>query len=306
MNQETPETNYWEFRTIASPVDSEAIRYAIWQRHQQCDRVFVFLNGRSEWIEKYDFLPQELGLKENVAFVTMDHRGQGASGGVRAHVDTYDSFAADVAAVLADAVGNKPFVILGHSMGGLIATYTTLLKKIEPLAIALSSPLFCLPAKPVPHAIARPVTALLQRFGYGTIATGAGGHGRDDFTANPLTHDFTAYRKIRSSPYPSSSPTHGWVAATFRATKEIFRPDLLREFVTPILVLAGSDERVVDPRAFSQWVRTAAHATDSPVQYDLIPDLRHELLNETIERRRAAIAKVRLFFRVHAEGFFAD
>ena len=302
-NELVTEVSLWEYRTIASPVDSEALRYGIWRSSKVCERAFVFLNGRSEWIEKYDFLPSELGLRDDVSFVTMDHRGQGASGGPRSHVASYDHFATDVAAVLADAIGSKPFVLLGHSMGGLVALYSSLLRKVEPTVLVLSSPLLCLPPKPVPHVIARPLTALFQRFGYGTLATGAGGHKGNEFTANPLTHDYLAFRKIRSSPYPATSPTHGWVAATFRATKEIFRSDLLGTYETPTLVLAGSDERVVDPTAFSRWVRLAAKEGGKSIQYDLIPDARHELLNETYDRRAAAIAKIRRFLGTHAEAW---
>ena len=112
----------WKFKTIRS-FDETPIRYATYSRGTDPSKALIFLNGRTEWIEKYQGLPLKLNLPEDVVFITMDHRGQGASGGLRADVDSYESFVKDIGTVLNRACRDLPYSIIAHSMGGLIGLY---------------------------------------------------------------------------------------------------------------------------------------------------------------------------------------
>lgn len=56
----------------------------------------------------------------------MDHRGFGRSGGLAGHIDNYHMFLADIAFIVAQIRKRYPgakLYILGHSMGGIFATY---------------------------------------------------------------------------------------------------------------------------------------------------------------------------------------
>ena len=69
----------------------------------------IFINGHGEYIEKYDYLPEDLKLPRNYGFLTWDHRGQGASDGEpRLHIESYDKFAKDAQFLVKTLVGNIP------------------------------------------------------------------------------------------------------------------------------------------------------------------------------------------------------
>jgi alpha-beta hydrolase superfamily lysophospholipase len=56
----------------------------------------------------------------------MDHRGFGRSGGVPAHIDDYHTFIEDIHFVVTEIRRRHPdasIYVLGHSMGGIFATY---------------------------------------------------------------------------------------------------------------------------------------------------------------------------------------
>jgi lysophospholipase len=275
--------------------DSLDLRYA--KPDTECDRYLVFLNGRTEWIEKYDYLPQDLGLDSSVGFVTMDHRGQGGSGGARSYVHSYDDYADDCARVIEAAVGNKPYSVLAHSMGSLIALYATMRSKIKPERLVLCSPLFGLPDKPVPGPLAKPIAGIMRMVKLGTIGTGAGNHTRRSFAKNHLTHDYARYRRMQATPYPIGSATFGWVRATFEATDYIFARENLGRFRTPTLVMAGGAEEVVKPDAIAKWIQSASDA-GCEVSLRWIPEARHELLSELEQYYGPARQEIRKFLHL--------
>ena len=73
------------------------LRYGTYPTNNKFSKYVLFANGRTEWIEKYNYLPESLDLPKDTGFVSWDHRGQGGSGGARAMVDSYDSYSKDAA-----------------------------------------------------------------------------------------------------------------------------------------------------------------------------------------------------------------
>ncbi len=56
----------------------------------------------------------------------MDHRGFGRSGGLAGHIDNYHTFVEDIAFIVDHILKHHPgakLYVLGHSMGGIFATY---------------------------------------------------------------------------------------------------------------------------------------------------------------------------------------
>jgi lysophospholipase len=272
---------HWEIKTINSPVDGTPIRYATAARRgNELKRFIVLVNGRTEWIEKYDYFPDRMEMPADCGFVTWDHRGQGASGGPRAFVATYEHYVADAVAVLGEAVGDRPYVIAAHSMGGLISITGVLERKIKPQALAISGPLLAMPSRPLPAVLMRPFVEFLTKIHLGAVTSGAAQHQRWPFKHNRLTHSLEMFRKIRNSPYKVPGATFGWAAASFAAIENIYRSDLLSTISVPILVMAGSKDVAVDPQGFEKWVGIAKQYSKAPVQLSIINGAKHELFAE--------------------------
>jgi lysophospholipase len=279
----------WCIASLDSPVDGTPIRFAVLKPQQSAAQAVLILNGRSEWIEKYTDLPAWMNLGAHTLWITMDHRGQGESGGPRAYVATYDDYAQDAAAILEAVAKDLPYAIVSHSMGGLVALYGTLNGILRPRALALSSPLLVLPNAPVPRAFAEPIARMLAKTRYTHQPTGAGGQKRMKFAGNPVT----GFNTVRHSPFPFVSPTFGWVQATFSACDSILDADKMQALEAPVRIIGGSQEYVIDPAGWSNWCMAAAQKTSTPIDFYRVNGGRHELLNEIPRIRQRAVDLLR-------------
>src|SRR5690606_3257273 len=120
-------SNHWQIGTTVDSTKSLSIRYALYKKTTNpITRCIVYLNGRTEWIEKYSHLANDLRLPEDCGFLALDHRGQGGSGGARSWVASYDDYVNDTRLVIDLVIPGLPYAIVAHSMGGLIAIYGNL------------------------------------------------------------------------------------------------------------------------------------------------------------------------------------
>lgn len=289
-------TARFEIATVRDAADQLDLRYGVYRGSVAPKRWMFFLNGRTEWIEKYSYLAVDLALPPDCGFVTMDHRGQGASGGARAFVERYDEYGSDAKVVIDAVTKGAPYVVLSHSMGGLIALHATLSGHLKPTSIVMSSPLLGLPNEPVPRPVARQVARLLTAFHLGTLSTGGGKFTKIPFEENILTHHADLYRRMQTSPYPVSSATFAWVAATFAACTRCFVATDLARLTMPVLVMGGTKEAVVEFESLHRWVQAATAHAPAEVQLKLVPGARHELFSELPEFYRPALGAVRDWF----------
>jgi alpha-beta hydrolase superfamily lysophospholipase len=84
-------------------------------------RLVVLVHGYGEHMGRYEHVAQAL-VARGSEVVGPDHVGHGRSAGERALVEDFESVVDDLRAVVQDACGDLPVVMVGHSMGGLIAT----------------------------------------------------------------------------------------------------------------------------------------------------------------------------------------
>lgn len=120
--------------------DGYPVRYRIYRYLGREEGIVVFLNGRSEFIEKYDVLftsrhefpkgpakPSQTLADLPYTFVTMDYEGQGGSvaGRIPAHIADFDLFVEDLETLFERVPALRwhlsPVYLMGHSMGGLVA-----------------------------------------------------------------------------------------------------------------------------------------------------------------------------------------
>lgn len=247
----------------------------------EVERWVVLCNGRTEWIEKYAHIPQDLKLSRSTGFLTWDHRGQGGSGGARAWIDDYGTYSRDFAQVIQSKTQGKPFNLICHSMGGLIALHAILNDYVKPRCLVLCSPLLGLPRRPFPPNVSYKVSCIMNALGMGHVVSGGGSHSKPSFADNVLTHSAERFEMIQNTPFPLSSATFGWVKASYEATQFIHDPAMLKKLNVPTLILSGTAEAVVDMSVVQPWVQLARTHAPAPIELHWIQEARHELLFES-------------------------
>ena len=274
------------------------LRYGIQSRPGEAiDRWLVMSNGRTEWLEKYADLASDLGTSPGTGYLSFDHRGQGNSGGARAWIDSYKTYAEDMAKIIESGTQGKPYNLICHSMGCLIALTALTQDLIKPRCVVLSSPLIGMPQKPMPASMAFKLSKFLTAVKLGFVHSGGGRHMRPPFEDNNLTHSIERYDMIRNTPYPVPSPTFSWVKASYEATQEILKPEKLKKLNSPILVLCGTEESVVDIHAIQPWVQLANAHASAPVEFQWIQGGRHELLVESKPLRDQTLLAIKQWFQ---------
>lgn len=102
----------------------------------------VLVHGLGEHQVRHDHIFKLVG--EDVNILSFDLRGHGLSGGPRADVESFDDYVSDLNKVITYLKKNynmNDFILLGHSMGGLISTrYVQSNYPYKPSALFLSSP----------------------------------------------------------------------------------------------------------------------------------------------------------------------
>ena len=86
--------------------------------------VALIAHGYGEHAARYDHVAQHL-VDHGAAVYAPDHLGHGLSDGERALVEDVDDLVADLGAVARSASAEhpaQPLVLIGHSMGGIVAT----------------------------------------------------------------------------------------------------------------------------------------------------------------------------------------
>ena len=99
----------------------------------------VLVHGYGEHIGRYEHVAQALVARGSVV-VGPDHVGHGLSAGEPALVEDFESLVDDLRAVVQEARGELPVVMVGHSMGGLIATRYAQRHREDLAGLVLSGP----------------------------------------------------------------------------------------------------------------------------------------------------------------------
>jgi alpha-beta hydrolase superfamily lysophospholipase len=196
-----------------------------------------------------------------------DQRGHGRSPGRRGALPRPLALLDDLAEVhdrFAATLGARP-VLLGHSMGGLVALRAVLDGRVAPRALVLSSPALRTRSPAWEQTLAACLVRLLPGLPL-----------RSGLPFDALSHDPAAVAAYRHDPLRS-----GWI--TPRLANFIFAggracvADALRLSVPTLLLVAGAD-RLIDPRG-SYAFAAAARATGC-LTVRVFDALYHELFNE--------------------------
>jgi alpha-beta hydrolase superfamily lysophospholipase len=229
--------------------------------------VVILVHGLGEHAGRHDRLARRLN-GWGFAVRGYDQYGHGESGGVRGGLPTASRLLDDLADIV-DSTRLRmdeqlPLILLGHSMGGLVAARFIALKKRRVDGLVLSSPLFDAGLGWLQKALLATLPRLLPNLALGNgVDAQCLSHDRDVVAAyrrDPLVHDRITGRLARFI-------ADGGPAALASAAR----------WTVPTLLLFAGDDRVVNAagsRAF------AAAARPDVVTAQCFEGLFHEIFNE--------------------------
>lgn len=231
-----------------------------WQPPDGVRAEVVLVHGLGEHCGRYERAGAQMA-EAGLAVTAADLVGFGATGGSRGHVDTWDHFLDQVEALLDEArAGGLPVVLLGHSLGGLIALDYCLSARPAADLLVLSAP--ALEGGAAWQKVTAPLAnAVAPRLRLPTAVK-----------AEHLSRDPAVGEAYFADPLVQTSASTRLGAEAFRAQARVAgHKDAL---AIPTLVIHGGADRLVPPTA------SASLAELEQVERKLYPALRHELFNE--------------------------
>jgi lysophospholipase len=260
----------------------------------------VILNGRSEFIEKYFEVIDDL-LRRRFVVATLDWRGQGLSD--RALPNPHKGWVADFGCYVSDLrrmlerfvapVCPRPYRLLAHSMGGCIALRYLVLHPETFSSAIFSSPMWGFGRALTAPASLRWTVGLLERIGAGRrYVPGWGDYGEKNrsFAGNSLTRDPERFARfvaqVDAEPRLAlGGPTVHWVREALLAIAAIHAPGFVERVGIPVRVCTAGQDSVVSLAAQAAVARRMPNAVQQ-----LFEGAKHELLLERDEVRNRFFA----------------
>ena len=224
-------------------------------------------HGFAEHSGRYDRLAQRL-VEAGYAVSAIDHRGHGMSGGARTRVVRFSDYVDDLK-TLVDADAERwpgaPALLLGHSMGGLIALAYAVAHPASLHALVVSAPAAC-PGNVSPSTIA--LGRVLSRVAPGAPVL--------RLPLERISRDPAVVAAYNSDPLVFRSPIRARLGAEMLSTME--RVDrALPSLRLPLLVMQGTADGLVDPGCGPHVYGLAGSPDKTLKMYD---GLWHEIFNE--------------------------
>jgi acylglycerol lipase len=194
--------------------------------------------------------------------LAFDQRGFGRSGGRRAYVNAFDDYVVDVQALLVERrTLGLPVVLMGHSLGGLVAVSHLVSDRPQPDLAVLSSPAISAEMPAWQRVLAPVLGTVLPRL---KVAA--------DFDGSILTRDESEQTAYENDPLRVAWSTARLGREAFRSMKTVgVTLDRLR---LPSYVVHGGADTLVPPSA-SEPLASLPNVTRR-----VWDGLRHECLNE--------------------------
>jgi alpha-beta hydrolase superfamily lysophospholipase len=255
--------------------DNTSIFWQSWLPGSFPRAALLFVHGLAEHSSRYR-LPIEFLTPLGYACYALDLRGHGQSEGLRVHVQSFNDYLDDVAAVLREIRERHPglpIALLGHSMGGLVAIRFVLEQPTQVSAVVVSSPSLAAHAssQPPQHLVRiAKILSLLWPTCLFPSRLDTAAISKDEEVVKAYTEDPQVSRKVSAR----------WFTSWLVAQREAFaRAGLLR---VPMLLMQSGADRLVDPQATQRF---ADLAPPELVSFYTWPGLYHEMFNEP-ERQR--------------------
>ena len=232
-----------------------------WQPAGSARAAVLLLHGIAEHSGRYGHVGDRFAAA-GFDTIAVDHRGYGRSGGDRGHCDSWSQFSDDVQDQLFEVRKlGLPTVLLGHSLGGLMATRYVVDERPQPDLLVLSGP--ALGAEIPRHLrLAAPILGRLMPLM----------EIKDEGDPSLLSSDPRVGEAFYADPLRVPNPTARMGHEIMRAISAA--RDNIERVTMPTLVVHGGDDRLV-PTEASEIFETLPNVTRI-----VYPGLRHEVFNE--------------------------
>jgi alpha-beta hydrolase superfamily lysophospholipase len=245
---------------------SDGLELATDRASPEGSRGTIFIvHGYAEHAGRYQELVEKL-TGEGWSCQLMDLRGHGRSEGLRGFVEDFERYLTDLAALVAKETGPGPRLLLGHSLGGLIAAQYVLRQPQAFSALILSSP-FLAPAVDAPAwklAVGALASQLLPKFSFKGALDPSG-----------LTRDASKVQQYRDDPLIFDAVNSRWFFEVREAQEETL--ERAGEIALPVLVLVGEGDPVAAPAVGRDFFERLGSGDK---QLHVYPDMLHEVFNE--------------------------
>jgi alpha-beta hydrolase superfamily lysophospholipase len=228
----------------------------------------LIVHGLGEHAGRYGHVAAQL-RDWGFAVRAYDHQGHGQSAGARGRLHSADGLMQDLDTVIEHLLASagaaqRPLVLLGHSMGGLLVARAVACSRHRVDAVVMSSPAFGIHASGVQKGLLALMPRLLPQL---TLSNGLDPRfvARDPavvqaYRADPLVHD-----RI-------SAALGGWI---WREGPKVL--EQAAQWSTPALLVYAGTDRLVDPAACDRF---AARASAQWVSAQRFEAMYHEVFND--------------------------
>lgn len=274
----------WTLSTYTS--NSVNLRFGSFKKPEakEIKNRILFLPGRGEYIEKYNFLTETLEIDTHTELLIIDHRGQGFSSDYPFHIHSYEIFCDDVKNLFESLAVKDSYSIVAFSMGGLISLYGALKGFFSPERLFLACPLLGLPKTRSWYTGVFAVSGLLHFVGLGKkrwrkykIA--------DRFEDNLLTLNEDHYESLKK---PLRNPEEGsfsWIYATLRAMFYVNKVADLKKLKAKVVFCAVSQEEIVSNVAIYNFMKKMQSESSQSITSLFLFQGKHEIFFEKVEER---------------------
>lgn len=241
--------------------DGTPLRLARWGDDH--DRDVLLVHGLAEHAGRYQHVAEAL-VDAGWRVTLVELRGHGESGGQRGHTRYWHRYVEDVQA--AAGVVGRPFVLVAHSMGGLVSL-DALREPITPAckAVALSNPQLGLAF--VPPAWKVTLGRVLTHF-FPILPIPS------ELDTAAISRDAEVVRAYEADPLVFSTITPRWYTEMKSAMERVNRA--AGDYRIPLRMMVGTQDQIIDPAAGQAFA--ARWGGDATVE--AYEGLYHELFNE--------------------------
>lgn len=256
--------------TIAGPskVAGAQLYQQGWRPEEAPKAVILLIHGYDEHSGRYQYFAEHC-VKQGFAVLALDHWGHGKSAGTNGFVPKFSAYHDGLEALLQsmpDDLAQLPIFLVGHSLGGLIASSYLLHNQSRFAGAVLSGP--AIKAAEEPSAV---LVALSKTLSVITPKMGVIG-----LDANAVSRDPDVVAGYLADPLVSGKKISARLGLEMMKTMDAVQQNASK-ISLPMLLLHGAKDSLASPDGS---VFLEQNISSAEKELKIYPDLFHEIFNE--------------------------